>query len=108
MDVVVGVTEIAGLINVSRQRADQISRTKGFPDPVQELASGRLWLQADVEAWARAMRDHFCLPAGPPTGDTRTRPCEECGRVWEWQSIGAWKNSVAPDVGPLSGNPATA
>ena len=37
----VGVTEIAGLLQVSRQRADQLSRTKGFPDPEVELSGGR-------------------------------------------------------------------
>ena len=29
-----GVTEIAEMLGVSRQRADQLSRTRGFPDPV--------------------------------------------------------------------------
>ncbi|HMJ75484.1 MAG TPA: hypothetical protein VK507_05900 [Iamia sp.] len=48
-----GTTEIAKLLGVSRQRADQLSRTDGFPDPVAEIAAGRIWLRADVEAWAR-------------------------------------------------------
>jgi prophage regulatory protein len=48
-----GVTEMADLLRLSRQRCDQLSRTKGFPDPVVELASGRVWNTEDVKRWAR-------------------------------------------------------
>ncbi len=41
------------MFEVSRQRADQLSRTDTFPQPVVELASGRIWKREDVEAWAR-------------------------------------------------------
>jgi hypothetical protein len=34
----VGVAEIAELLNVSRQRADQLTRSKGWPDPVERVA----------------------------------------------------------------------
>lgn len=48
----VGVREIAKLLSLSRQRADQIVRTKGFPDPIAELASGRVWERAAIVQWA--------------------------------------------------------
>ncbi|MFP5255595.1 MAG: hypothetical protein ACLGI8_07065 [Acidimicrobiia bacterium] len=48
-----GVTEIADLLSVSRQRADQLSRAEGFPEPIGEIAAGRIWERADVERWAR-------------------------------------------------------
>lgn len=48
-----GVREIARLLGVSRQRADQITRTKGFPDPIAELANGRIWERQTVVHWAR-------------------------------------------------------
>lgn len=48
-----GTTEIAELLGVSRQRADQLSRTDGFPEPVAEIAAGRIWLREEVEVWAR-------------------------------------------------------
>lgn len=51
----VGVTEIAALLGLSRQRADQLSRTKGFPDPTAELASGRVWERQAVIDWAAAV-----------------------------------------------------
>lgn len=41
---------------VRRQRADQLTRTKGFPDPVAELASGRVWAKEDVVEWAAKQR----------------------------------------------------
>ncbi len=49
----VGVREVSKLLGVSRQRADQLVRTKGFPDPVADLASGRIWERASVVRWAR-------------------------------------------------------
>lgn len=51
---VVGVREIAKLLGTSRQRADQLVRTKSFPDPVAELASGRIWARSDVVRWAKS------------------------------------------------------
>ena len=49
-----GVQEIAKRLGVSRQRADQLSRQKGFPDPVMVLANGRMriWAHEAVETWA--------------------------------------------------------
>jgi predicted DNA-binding transcriptional regulator AlpA len=47
-----GGTEIADLLGVSRQRADQLSRTDSFPTPLGEVAAGRIWRRSDVEAWA--------------------------------------------------------
>lgn len=51
-----GVQEIAALLGVSRQRADQLSRQKGFPEPVAVLSNGRqrIWQAEDVQAWATA------------------------------------------------------
>lgn len=50
----VGVQEIAKLLGVTRQRVDELTRTHAdFPKPEAELAGGRVWLRADVEAWAR-------------------------------------------------------
>lgn len=48
-----GLTEIAELFDVSRQRAGQLAEQEGFPEPVAVIAAGRIWKRADVEAWAR-------------------------------------------------------
>jgi hypothetical protein len=34
----VGIAEIADLLGVSRQRADQLTRSKGWPEPVERVA----------------------------------------------------------------------
>lgn len=47
----VGTTEIGQMLGVSRQRADQLTRVKGFPKPAAELAQGRIWRKAAVERW---------------------------------------------------------
>jgi len=49
-----GLTEIADMFGISRQRVDQLAATKGFPEPVAELAAGRVWKRADIVAWAKA------------------------------------------------------
>ena len=48
-----GVTEIASMLGVSKQRVIQLSQRESFPVPVATLASGRIWKRKDVEAWAR-------------------------------------------------------
>ena len=52
----VGLTEIARMLDVSRQRAHQLAQTDGFPRPTAELSSGRVWETVDVEAWIRERR----------------------------------------------------
>lgn len=49
-----GVTELAALLEVSRQRAAIISMTEGFPRPVDQLRMGPVYRRADVEAWRTA------------------------------------------------------
>ena len=46
-----GVAEVAALAGVSRQRATQITRHPDFPEPVDRLAMGPVWLEADVRAF---------------------------------------------------------
>lgn len=51
----VGVTEVKEFLGVSRQRVHQLIRDDtGFPNPVAELAAGRIWLREDIEEWARS------------------------------------------------------
>lgn len=46
-----GVAEIAALAGVGRSRAGEISQRPDFPQPVQRLAMGPVWLEADVTEW---------------------------------------------------------
>lgn len=50
------MAEIARAMGVGRQRAYQISRQKGFPDPVATLEMGSVWDAAQVEEWIRVNR----------------------------------------------------
>jgi prophage regulatory protein len=46
-----GMAEIARALGVGRQRAYQLSKQKGFPDPIQTLEMGSVWDEAAVLAW---------------------------------------------------------
>lgn len=48
----VGITEAAGMLGVSRQRAHAIAQGSNFPTPIAELASGPVYLASAVEAFA--------------------------------------------------------
>jgi predicted DNA-binding transcriptional regulator AlpA len=50
-----GVTEVAELLGISRQRVQQLTeRDPDFPAPAETLARGRVWRRSDIEDWARA------------------------------------------------------
>ncbi len=49
------IPEIAALFGVTRQRADVLTKSKSFPDPVHRLAIGSVWLADEVEAWAEGI-----------------------------------------------------
>jgi len=81
-----GVSEIAAFLHVSRQRADQIVKTKGFPDPVAELGSGRVWMTDSVEKWVeinggRLMHHTRKSATGLPPGIRQY--CYACGKQLE-------------------------
>jgi predicted DNA-binding transcriptional regulator AlpA len=54
----IGLTEIAQLLNVSRQRVHVLRKRRDFPSPIAELAVGPVWnsrdLSAFVDGWNRA------------------------------------------------------
>lgn len=45
----VGVSEIADILGVSRQRAHQLTKREDFPAPVAELKSGPIWARPSLE-----------------------------------------------------------
>lgn len=48
----VGISEIAEILGVTRQRAWALAtRHREFPDPVLEVAAGPLWLEEAIEAF---------------------------------------------------------
>ena len=59
------LVQIAELLDVSKQRVDQLRRRDDFPEPVGRWARGDLWAASDVRRWARAYYG--------PTGKARPR-----------------------------------
>ena len=62
----VGVTEIAALLGLSRPRVKQLTKTPQFPEPYARLMMGDIWALADVEAMAVEQGrplDHAALAA---------------------------------------------
>jgi hypothetical protein len=52
----VGVAEAAGLLGWDKRRVSTYVKRGSFPDPVEELAGGRVWALDDVMAFAEAFR----------------------------------------------------
>lgn len=48
-----GIAEIRTLLDISRQRADQLIRRTDFPPPLAVLAMGKVWDGSAVRDWAR-------------------------------------------------------
>ncbi|GGN74989.1 hypothetical protein GCM10010112_45730 [Actinoplanes lobatus] len=52
----VGTAEIQRILKVGRRRVYQIIGRSGFPEPAAVLASGKVWITAEVIAWIRVNR----------------------------------------------------
>lgn len=56
----VGAHEIGEMLDVSRQRIQQLVVRRDFPKPAFTLRMGKVWRRADVETWIRQHRpDHL-------------------------------------------------
>ena len=63
---VVGLAEIAELLGVVKRTAQRYADRPDFPEPLERLAAGPVWLRDDVERWAKA---HMPLREGRPRRD---------------------------------------
>lgn len=57
-----GAAEIAARLGVSRQRVQQLINRSDWPEPYDELAMGKVWLIAAVEAWIAEHRPGDAAP----------------------------------------------
>lgn len=62
---IMGVQEIADLLEVSRQRAHQLAQRPDFPEPLARLASGSVWAGATVRRWAATWERRQGRPRKP-------------------------------------------
>jgi predicted DNA-binding transcriptional regulator AlpA len=53
-DQLAGVSEIAQLLGVPKRTAARYVDREDFPEPFDTLATGRVWLRADVDTWAKS------------------------------------------------------
>ena len=51
-----GTSEVAALLGISRQRVLVISRQAGFPKPLAVLKMGNVWRGEDIRQWNAARR----------------------------------------------------
>lgn len=66
MEEVWGFSEIVDFLGVSRPRTTRLIARPDFPQPVQVLASGRIWLADEVREWQRRRRGRH---PGPEESD---------------------------------------
>jgi hypothetical protein len=97
----VGVAEIAEALGVSRQRADQLTRTRGFPDAVEKVAPLD-WLtveriQAIFTAGRRSITFEQALDA--LEGGAHTLPTHP--RLWRFEEVERWAESDGRQVNDL-------
>lgn len=67
----VGVTEIAALLGVTRQRASEVQNRAGFPSPVARLKSGPVWTLASISRFVETWERRAGRPAAPKAGSTK-------------------------------------
>jgi len=65
-----GVTEVAEIIGVSRQRIAKLRDRADFPDPIAEIAQGPIWDLDEIEAWGGS---DLRLSSGRPRANTAAR-----------------------------------
>lgn len=68
----IGITEIAAELGVSRQRAGQLADDPDFPGPVVQPASGRLYTRASVKAF----QQRWTATRNPRGGRRRRQPAK--------------------------------
>jgi len=49
----VGVAEVAVMLDTSRAQVSRWALREDFPQPVSRLRMGPIWMRADVERWAK-------------------------------------------------------
>lgn len=65
-----GVTEVAEILGVSRQRVAKLRDRPDFPDAIAEIAQGPIWDLDAIEAWGGSRLRHS---PGRPRADTASR-----------------------------------
>jgi predicted DNA-binding transcriptional regulator AlpA len=59
----IGRQEVAQLLEVTTRTVQRYTERDDFPEPVERLATGRVWRRRDIERWAKKT---LPLPQGRP------------------------------------------
>jgi predicted DNA-binding transcriptional regulator AlpA len=62
-DELAGLSEVAQMLGVTTRTVQRYMERPDFPEPVERLATGRVWARADIEAWGR---ENLPLRTGRP------------------------------------------
>jgi prophage regulatory protein len=62
-DELASLAEIGEILRVTKRTVQRYAERPDFPEPIDRLATGRVWLRADVERWGK---EHLPLPPGRP------------------------------------------
>jgi hypothetical protein len=88
-----GSAEIAELLEVSRQRVQQLIGKPGFPAPVADLAMGKVWATTAVRAWG--VETHRIEPDCARCG--RQAPPPTSAEFSDWEALGDGSGVVCPE-----------
>jgi hypothetical protein len=100
----VGIAEVADLLLVSRQRADQLSRSKGWPEPVDRVAP--------IDQYTRNAIHLLFELAGPTFTEEQAVRALEAGaqqlpssapRFWRINDILRWANEQGRELNESDG-----
>lgn len=100
----VGVAEVADLLLVSRQRADQLSRSKGWPEPVDRVAP--------IDQYTRNAIHLLFEVAGPTLTEAQAVRALEAGaqqlpssspRFWRLNDILRWASEHGRNLNESEG-----
>jgi predicted DNA-binding transcriptional regulator AlpA len=58
-----GLSEIAEMLGVTTRTVQRYMERDDFPEPLGQIAAGRVWLRRDVQRWAK---ETLPLPTGRP------------------------------------------
>jgi hypothetical protein len=76
----VGVSEIATTLGISRRRADTLAHRDDFPEPIARLASGPVWTRPSVERFAESWKRKPGRPSKEDADDAAARMLRQAGK----------------------------